>query len=328
MGLEIGGDFSPLRIPTLGSRNVARMTRTTTRVRRRGAAYVFFLGTALLVTIIGMSALTIVRVKVRAAEGGNDSLAARLYAQSAIEDAMLAICGDAGWRDVITHDDWEPTQPIGRGSFTWKLVDEDNLSLTTDRNAPVRVYGQGVCGESVWIYSVLVQPPLESLPSSILVNGDFESGVASPWVGQNGAQVEVLFDTPHGGAAYACVKNRADLGSFPAQERTVPLVSGTTYRADCWVRLQDAEENVWFGVQIHTEAGWEYFEFAEAPARTSWTHLTGTIAPSWSGTADAVSFQVGTAVSDQEFMIDDVVLLKAPNTIGPIPGTWRREALP
>ncbi len=305
----------------------AAVPRTTRRFRRRAASYVFFLSAAMLVTIIGISSLTVVRLKLRAADGGYHGATARLYAQSAIEAATLAIYADTNWRDTISHDTWRTTQSIGDGSFTWKLADEINSSLTADRSASTRVYGRGVCGDSVWVYSVLVQPPLESLPSNMLVNGDLETGAPSPWTGQGGAQIEARTDAPHDGKAYAYVKNRSDLDAIPTQTLSGSLVSGTTYRAECWVKLNDQADGVWLGLLINTDTEWEYFEFTEADAETSWTHLSGEVTPVWSGTATAAVFQMGTAIIDQEFMFDDVVLLKVPGPLGPVPGTWRREPL-
>ena len=91
------------------------MAREAIGHRRRGASYVFFLGTATLVVIIGLSALTVLRVKSRAAEGGHDSVAAQLYAQSAVEQALLTIYTDGGWRGTISPDTWSAPQAIGQG---------------------------------------------------------------------------------------------------------------------------------------------------------------------------------------------------------------------
>lgn len=300
------------------------MMRTTDRFRRRGVAYVFFLTTAMLVTVIGLSALIVVRIELRTSEGVSDAAEASLCARSAIDLAVLNITNDTNWTKTVTHDTWEPKQAIGAGVLTWKVVDERDGTFTVDPGATVRVYGQAVVGDAVRVYSALVQPPLVGPPPNTLINGDFESGL-SPWWNAGSCDLEIHTDQPHGGAAYLWIKNRESEDAVARQTVAEALQNGATYRSELWVRLKEKPEDVRFGVWVHSDNGWEYSEFPETAAGTSWTQLSGTIAPTWSGSFIEAIFEVGTTQSNQEFMIDDVSLSKVPTMIGLLPGTWRRE---
>ncbi len=314
--------------PAPGRSAPAHKKDLSARFSRRGTSYLFFLGTALLVTIIGLSAMMVLRVKLRAAEGLGDRATAKLYAQSAVDAALLAIYSDRTWRTSITHDTWVAEQTFGDGSLTYKLVDEADGDLSADTNAPVRVYGKGVCRESVWIYSVLVQPPLESLPSNVIVNGDFETSVAAPWQAVGGCELEVRDggEHVHSGEWGMKVKNRTDSAAVPQQTLPIILQSGATCRTDLWLKMKDDPEDVSVGLWIVTDSGSEYFEFAQAEIWKEWTHVSGSVAPTWSGAFVEAIFTVGTTVSDQEFYVEDVSVTQMPGSFGPLPGTWRREA--
>jgi hypothetical protein len=80
-----------------------------------------------------------------------------------------------------------------------------------------------------------------------------------------------------------------------------------------------------------TGSGTQNFDGGNSLVGASWTKVTKTITPSWSGTltaATATIVTVGMGASD--FRIDDTVLTE--QTSGPtlliIPGTWRRELAP
>ena len=121
--------------------------------RRRGVAYVFFLGIAMFVTIIGLSALTVVRIQRRDANNANDLSAARLYAQSAIELGFATLHLDPAWRDNLGSGTWYSDAPIGTGALNLEV------SITDDGdehvgNDPLLLTGTGVCGQARHIIEV------------------------------------------------------------------------------------------------------------------------------------------------------------------------------
>lgn len=293
--------------------------------QRRAGMYLAVLMTATIVAIIGLSALTAVRVQLRAAEGGNDVTVAGFCAQSAIEMGLLSISNDGNWRSTYTHDVWVPKQTLGGGTYTWKLVDEQNGSLLMDASAPVRLYGRGSVGDAVRAYSVLLKTDIAD-PTNLLSNPGFERGTGG-WVGLTDCDLEISADKPHGGSACLWVKNRNNEYAGPRQDVADHITAGTTYETEVWVRMKDFSENIWFALWYRTEYGWSCDYFDVDPAGTSWTLVGGEFTASWSGTLATAYWKLETQWSGQEFFVDDAVVRKlgdrAPAAL-PVSGTWRR----
>jgi len=113
---------------------------------------------SMIVTVIGLSAITVTRIQRRSFEGTHDASIARDYAQSAIDIAMLKIKQDANWRTTYTHDTWVADQTIGRGTFRWKLVDQVDTDLNNDSTHPARLVAWGMCGNTTQKVSVYLEP--------------------------------------------------------------------------------------------------------------------------------------------------------------------------
>lgn len=109
--------------------------------------YVFFLGTIMLVATIALAGLMETRIQLRSAADAGDVVAARLYAQSAIEQGLVMIQQDPSWRSSLGTGDWFTDQPIGRGSMTLTGVIK-NTSGKTPENDDVVLTGIGVQGRA------------------------------------------------------------------------------------------------------------------------------------------------------------------------------------
>ena len=117
------------------------------KYRRRGAGYVFFLGTMMLVFVIGLSALMYARIQRRWAQGGDHSIAARFYAQSALELGFVEIHLDPNWRTSLGSGAWFTDLPIGSGTLSLEVSIEDDGDGNPE-NDPVLLIGTGVHGQA------------------------------------------------------------------------------------------------------------------------------------------------------------------------------------
>jgi hypothetical protein len=280
------------------------------------------LAVATIVTVIGMSALTTVRIRFRAAQGGNDVAAGRFYARSAVEMAVFAVSADPDWNKTYTNDAWVSEQAIGDGSYRWKLVDVEDGDLLAEPSTLIRVFGQGRAGDAVRTYSVLIQV---DAPANLLSNPGIENGTTD-WVEMGHCDLEAHEDEPHSGTACLWVKNRDDDRDGPGQEISSQLTEGATYETEVWVRMKDFTENAWLSIRYHTDSGWTSDYFAAESAGTDWTQVTGSFTASWSGTLIEAYWNVESHWSNQEFKIDDAVVqvTGAGPTVTPIAGTWQR----
>ena len=119
-----------------------------THQHRRASIYVAVLGTAILVTVIGLSALMTIRIERTYSEGTSDLAQARMHARSAIEIGIHRIDTDLDWRNTyVSGVPWEEDQPIGNGTYTLEGVDQDG-NLADDNTDPVVLTGTGVQGQA------------------------------------------------------------------------------------------------------------------------------------------------------------------------------------
>jgi hypothetical protein len=144
--------------------------RSTYRQRRRGTAYLIVLGAAVIVTLLGLSALTGVRIQRRSTLALADVTEARLYARSAIELGLLTINSAPTWRTAQPHGRWITGRTLGRGTFDLDAVDPDG-NLSDDPNDPIVLTGTGHVGlacQKISVQLVPEPPPgLDCLASAV-----------------------------------------------------------------------------------------------------------------------------------------------------------------
>lgn len=303
-----------------------RATVTARRAsRRRGSVYLATLGAAMIVTVIGLSALLLARVQHRGLGGTEDAAAARCYAQSAVDLALFRLSQNSNWRDIYTNDAWTAEQTAGEVTFCHKVVDEGDGDLDDDPSEPVRLYAKATVRQAVRISSVLARPGEPNL----LANADMESGTTA-WTGLGWCDLESHTDDPHSGLAYIWVKNRSWPWSGPHQDVRGKIAAGVPYQTEVWIRMKDAPETVRIRLFVNSSGqGDLWFSSAPAVAGTAWTKVAGTVTPTWTGTLNSAYWKIDTASTPQEFKIDDALLGEGggpPMTI--VPGSWRQEVLP
>jgi type II secretory pathway component PulK len=118
--------------------------------RRRGSVYVAVLAAAMIVTVIGLSALLAARVRHRGERATADFAQARVNALSAIDMGFFLIEQNPGtWRTILDQGPASPltNQSIGNGSFSLEAMDpvDGDIDLGTD---PVLLTGVGSAGQA------------------------------------------------------------------------------------------------------------------------------------------------------------------------------------
>ena len=149
--------------------------------QRAGYLYVAVLLTSLVVSTMGLVALSVASLRMRSTLDANDYASAQILAKSGIEQGIAAVRSDNTWRTKFTINTESSSTALGQGTFTWKLVDEDG-SLTDDDSDSVRVVGIGRVGRATVAESVRMLAsglPLTCLGSAFHTNGEIavKSGV-------------------------------------------------------------------------------------------------------------------------------------------------------
>jgi len=122
---------------------------------RQGSIYIAVSGTAMLVSLIGFTALHLSRLELRTTNAQNDRAYARQLAQSGVEFALAKIDLDSSWRTNFSHGVENVISPLGLdANLIFKLLDNADSDLADDATEPVEIQGIGRYGGATFIYSV------------------------------------------------------------------------------------------------------------------------------------------------------------------------------
>lgn len=160
------------------SDSIAACTHAT---RRRGSAYAMVLMTAALVSVVGLSALSVVRIQRRAAEETADLTQARLNAQAAIELGMLAM-QQPSWRSHRPNGQWVANQKLGDGSLGLSVTDAADGDLADDPLEPAVITAVGACGPALFKMQATLEPhltALDALRACVHAGGDLNIAALS-----------------------------------------------------------------------------------------------------------------------------------------------------
>jgi hypothetical protein len=140
--------------------------------RRRGSVYLLVLGLGLILTVIGVTVVAVGRVSARSMNESRDWAEAQTLAFSAVERGLAQMNAATDWRKTF---DGKTTQGnCGRGSVSWRVVDEGDGSLTDGANDPCTVYATGTVGRAVCalqVHMAMVAGPLPSLKTALTAKG-------------------------------------------------------------------------------------------------------------------------------------------------------------
>ena len=155
------------------------------RPSHRGSVYILVLGSAMLVTVIGVSSLLLTRVQHRVASNADDMVEARLHAWAAVNLGLQLIDQDSSWRGTYGNTSWPKNQPIGDGTYTIEVTDPADADLVAGPPGPVILSGIGMMNQARHEIQVTLAPPpgitpLEVLATAIHADGNFTVFPATP----------------------------------------------------------------------------------------------------------------------------------------------------
>ncbi|MCY2926055.1 MAG: hypothetical protein NT031_11555 [Planctomycetota bacterium] len=130
---------------------------------------------AMLLTVLALAGLNINRVNARSNGDSGDWSEAQLLAYSGAEHAMTQINADASWR--TTYAAATVQKALGRGTFSWRLVDQTDGNLTDDPAEPFVILSTGTVGNATCTLRVAMTPATAGVtagvttPTTVLIGG-------------------------------------------------------------------------------------------------------------------------------------------------------------
>jgi len=159
----------PNNTPSAPIKN-STMNRHRKNSARSGGVYIVVLGTALMVSVLGMSSLVLQRIQNRQLSATEEIRQAQLNAETAIELGMLILQDESNWRTARTNGRWFTARGTGAGTCTLDVVDPIDANLADDDKEPIVLLGIGNRGKAEQRMKVTVDPikiPLDCLKSTV-----------------------------------------------------------------------------------------------------------------------------------------------------------------
>lgn len=286
--------------------------------RRRASVYAAVLMTATLITLIGLTGLSLADSRRRGVTIELEAVQAQQLALAGIEFALQQAATNLNWRTNFVHDAWTENVELGAGTFAFLFFDEEDGDLTTEPGF-IQIWGRGKVGDAVRVMSVRTIP---FSPVNLLRNGEFDSDAAS-WSTNNASISWQSGSGPQGSACLDVDINLLSIGG-PEQDATGHVANGTTYVVSVWVEEASlALIPVQIELIVTTTDDTERFEFDDPSPSTSWHQIRGTLTPTWTGTATSILWAVDSAAN---FDMDSAWLYEQGPALEPVWGTYRREA--
>lgn len=143
---------------------------------RRGSVYLAVTGTAILVSLIGLTSLHLSRLELDSSISQSDRAYARHLAHSGVEFAMGAIDVDPSWRSNYTHGQESTRDPIGTSEdIVFRFLDNTDGNLANDSDQEVEIEGIGRYGNAEFRYSVTYAPSVSSEQQVATVVASYDS---------------------------------------------------------------------------------------------------------------------------------------------------------
>ncbi len=169
------------------------LTKRGITSNRYGSVYLAVTGVAMILSLIGFTAIHIARLDLRMTTGRQDYNRARIYAMSAVELALAQTEEFPDWRTDYSHGvKYARTPNFYGGPLYFKFLDDDNGErnggdgdLADDPTEAVEIRGVGRSGNAVAIYSVAFAPAIHELKSYNTENNKTNDKIfLDEWYGQ------------------------------------------------------------------------------------------------------------------------------------------------
>ena len=138
---------------------------------RRGTAYVMVLVVSMIVTIVGVTSITLARIQTRQSVQVNDWAEAQVLAASGIEQTLCILNANEDWRKIYTQGAVAQTHNLGNGTYKWRLYDNVDGDFTDNPTDAMTLQVIATVNETNYRLSVDLAPTADNIT---LVKGSWE----------------------------------------------------------------------------------------------------------------------------------------------------------
>lgn len=167
--LRAAFDYRVRLVPAAWRRANAHASTLGHAARRRGTAYVLFLGTSLIVLVTALASIALVQLQRKSDEGSYASMRARFLAQSAIEYGFALINANPDWAANLGAGQWLNSTMTDGGTVSLDVTVVGRVDSTIKPDDSIALTGVGTFGE----YQKVIQMTL------VLTNGDATAATGS-----------------------------------------------------------------------------------------------------------------------------------------------------
>jgi hypothetical protein len=146
-------------------------------IHRAGGVYIAVLGTAMIASLLALSALSIQRIQNLRLTSSVGVRQAQLNADAAVELALLTMKQNPNWRVEQPNGRWFTDRSTGAGSCSVDVTDPVDNILAGGLDDPVAILGMGASGGATQRVEVMIEPiqqPLGCLRSAIATGDDID----------------------------------------------------------------------------------------------------------------------------------------------------------
>lgn len=215
------------------------------------------------------------------------------YAQTAAEQTATAVT-------VTVPDRNDPDTNPETIRYAWSGTPGDPLTRQYNGGAVAPV------ADDVYLFAI------DYYGTNVLPNGNMESGLTGWFAPGSTADLQLFTDEPVAGSSYMWVKNRTSSSAGPHHDVSALLANGAGQTIEVWVKMKDLPEQMTVGIKTQSSGGGAQSFTFQQTAGMSWTKLSGTVTPAWTGSLSSAEFFVDTtpAGSLQEFKVDEAGILR------------------
>lgn len=208
--------------------------RPRSRFARRGSVYVLVLGTAVMLSLTGLSVVALTRVFIARQTTSRSSNQATEAAVSGLHAMLAYINTSATWRDEFSKGNYPDSMQFGTAEVKCWGEDYAGGLVSTDPTRRVKLVAVATCGQAVRAMTVEAAPPtaagpLDALSCAIHAAGDISvsGGQASGGPVSSDTKINISGTVTSNFEAPLVVNAGAVTGTITTSSPTKPLPTAT-----------------------------------------------------------------------------------------------------